>query len=370
MSDLSVKALVEVGAHIGCRISRWNPKMEPYIHGSRNRIHIIDLKETIRGILRSKHVIKEVIASGQDVLFVGTKPQLRSEVAKMHETTGMPYVDDRWIGGTLTNYEVIGSRIAYLEDLERKEREGFVATLSSKAAARFNREKRKIFRNLHGIRDMFRLPGAMIVIDPKNERNAVLEAKRMGIMVLGVVDTDCDPDACDVVIPANDDAIRSVAYILDHLKDAVEDGKVLRKERGVAAPTKPEPMPAGARGGKGQGQGRGGPRRGQGGPGGGGGRGQGGPGGGSGGPGGGSGGGGARRPAPGAPRPTFPGGINRPVEFKRDDEAAPAPEAPAPEAPAPEAPAPEAPATEVTETPAVPAPEAPATDAPATDSAE
>ena len=250
MSDLSVKALVEVGAHIGCRISRWNPKMEPYIHGSRNRIHIIDLKETIRGILRSKHVIKEVIASGQDVLFVGTKPQLRSEVAKMHETTGMPYVDDRWIGGTLTNYEVIGSRIAYLEDLERKEREGFVATLSSKAAARFNREKRKIFRNLHGIRDMFRLPGAMIVIDPKNERNAVLEAKRMGIMVLGVVDTDCDPDACDVVIPANDDAIRSVAYILDHLKDAVEDGKVLRKERGVAAPTKPEPMPAGARGGK------------------------------------------------------------------------------------------------------------------------
>ena len=153
--------------------------MEPFIHGSRNRIHIIDLKETIRGILRSKHVIKEVIASGQDVLFVGTKPQLRAEVAKVHEATGMPYVDDRWIGGTLTNYEVIGSRIAYLEDLERKEREGFVATLSSKAAARFNREKRKIFRNLHGIRDMFRLPGAMIVIDPKNERNAVLEAKRI-----------------------------------------------------------------------------------------------------------------------------------------------------------------------------------------------
>ena len=360
MSDLSVKALVEVGAHIGCRISRWNPKMEPFIHGSRNRIHIIDLKETIRGILRSKHVIKEVIASGQDVLFVGTKPQLRAEVAKVHEATGMPYVDDRWIGGTLTNYEVIGSRIAYLEDLERKEREGFVATLSSKAAARFNREKRKIFRNLHGIRDMFRLPGAVIVIDPKNERNAVLEAKRMGIMVLGVVDTDCDPDVCDVVIPANDDAIRSVAYILEHLKDAVEAGKVMRKERGVAAPTRPEPVPESARGGKGQ-------RRGGGGPGGSGGGPRGGGGSGGRGPAPAGGGGGARRPAPGAPRPTFPGGINRPVEFKRDDEAAPvATEAPATEAPA--TPAPEAPV--VTETPAAPAPEAPATDAPATDSAE
>lgn len=240
MSQLSVQTLVDAGAHIGCRVSRWNPKMEPYIHGSRNRIHVIDLKETIRGILRAKHFLKEMIGSGQDVLFVGTKPQIRSEVAKVNEETGMPFVNDRWIGGTLTNYQIIGSRIAHLDDLEKKETEGYLDDLTKKEAARFLREKRKIFRNLHGIRDMFRLPGALVVVDPRTERNAVREAQRMGIPVIGVVDTDGDPDFCDLVIPANDDAIRSVGLILGHLVEAIERGKDLRKERGITEASKQE----------------------------------------------------------------------------------------------------------------------------------
>ncbi len=238
MSELSVEALIEAGAHIGCRVSRWNPKMEPYIFESRNRIHVIDLRETIKGILRAKHFIREIVAGGADVLFVGTKQQLRAEVTRAHTETGMHYVDDRWIGGTLTNYEVIGSRIHYLDDMEKKEREGWLENLTKKEGARFTREKRKVFRNLHGIREMFRLPGALVVMDPRTEINAVREARRMGIPVIAVVDTDGDPDLCDVVIPANDDAIRSVALILDHMIEAVNEGKLLRAERGIAAPAR------------------------------------------------------------------------------------------------------------------------------------
>ena len=298
MSDLNVKALVDAGAHIGCRVGRWNPKMDRFILESRNRIHIIDLKETIRGILRAKHFIREVVASGSDVLFVGTKQQIRGTVSRAREQGGgSPFVSDRWIGGTLTNFEVIGSRIAYLEELEKKEAEGQTSVLTKKELARFNREKAKLFRNLHGIRDMFRLPGAMVVIDTKTERKAIREAQRMGIPVIGVVDTDCDPDHSDIQIPANDDAIRSVALILDQLFEAVEAGKNLRKERGIPDPTEnrqrgPEvaPVPRPSRGNQ----------RGRRGPGGGPGRGPGRPG------------GGAR---PGQRRP-MPGGVNRAVEIQ------------------------------------------------------
>jgi small subunit ribosomal protein S2 len=236
MSELNVQALIDAGAHIGCRVGRWNPKMAPYILESRHRIHIIDLRETIRGILRAKHFLREVIASGQDVLFVGTKQNLSGEIAKVKVQAGMPFVEDRWIGGTLTNYEVIGSRIAFLDEMEKKEEEGYLEKLTKKEGARFTREKRKVFRNLHGIRDMFRLPGAMVVVDPRTEYNAIREAKKMGIPVIGIVDTDCNPDVCDLVIPANDDAIRSVALIMEHLIDAINTGKGMRKERGVADP--------------------------------------------------------------------------------------------------------------------------------------
>jgi small subunit ribosomal protein S2 len=239
MSELSVEALIEAGAHIGCRVSRWNPKMAPFIFEARNKIHVIDLRETVRGILRAKHFLREIVASGSDVLFVGTKQQLRTELLRVHTETGMPYVDDRWIGGTLTNYDVIGSRIHYLDDMDKKEREGWLSNLTKKEGARFTREKRKVFRNLHGIREMFRLPGAMVVFDPRTERNAVLEARRMGIPVVAVIDTDGDPDLVDIVIPANDDAIRSVALIMDQLLGAVAEGKRLRQERGIPAPSRP-----------------------------------------------------------------------------------------------------------------------------------
>lgn len=277
MSDLNVQALIDAGAHIGCRVGRWNPKMEPYILEARHRIHIIDLRQTIRGILRAKHFLREVVASGQDVLFVGTKQQLRGEISKVKTNAGMPFVEDRWIGGTLTNYEVIGSRIAFLDEMEKKEEEGHLEKLTKKEGARFMREKRKVFRNLHGIRDMFRLPGAMVVIDPRTERNAIREAQRMGIPVLGIADTDCDPDLCDLIIPANDDAIRSVALILEHLIEAIKTGKEMRKERGITDPQRdpvvdkkvagaPVPRPRkdgqrrpGGPGGK-RGGGKGGPR--------------------------------------------------------------------------------------------------------------
>jgi len=240
MAELSVKALVDAGAHIGCRVGRWNPKMAPFIFESRNRIHLIDLKQTIRGILRAKHFIREVVATGESALFVGTKQQVRGEVRKTRERVNMPYVCDRWIGGTLTNYEVIGSRIAHLEHLEKQESEGYVETLTKKEGARFNREKAKMLRNLDGIRDMFRLPGVMVVVDTKTERKAVREARRMGIPVVGIIDTDCDPTDCDVAIPANDDAIRSVSIILEHLHEAVEAGMQLRKVRGIVAPSERE----------------------------------------------------------------------------------------------------------------------------------
>lgn len=236
MSDLSVQALIDSGAHIGCRVGRWNPKMAPYILESRNRIHIIDLKQTIRGLLRAKHFLKQIVAEGNDVLLVGTKLQLSGELAKINTATGMPYVEDRWIGGTLTNYEVIGSRIAYLEELEAQEEEGHLDTLTKKEAARFMREKRKVYRNLNGIRSMNRIPGAMVVIDPKTEMKAVAEAKRMGVPVIGIIDTDGDPDVCDLIIPANDDAIRSVAMIMSHLADGINAGKEIRAEKGVADP--------------------------------------------------------------------------------------------------------------------------------------
>lgn len=236
LPELSLETLVDAGAHIGCRVGRWNPKMEPYIFEARNRIHIIDLRHTLRGILRASHFLRELVGSGEDILAVGTKPQVRPELRKFRELTGMPCVAERWIGGTLTNYSVIGGRIHYLDVLEKRETDGSLGKLSRKEQARFLREKRKVFRNLEGIRDMFRLPGALLVVDPRTEINAVREARRIGIPVVAVIDTDGDPDLCDIVIPANDDAIRSVALILSQLAEAVREGLRLRQERGIPDP--------------------------------------------------------------------------------------------------------------------------------------
>lgn len=220
-----VRQLVDAGIHFGHRVSRWNPKMAPYIFGKRSTIHIIDIRETVRGLLRAKRYITQVVSRGKDVLFVGTKRQARLIVAQQAQRVGMPYVNERWLGGTLTNFTTIRSRLARLEELERAEADGTAMEYSKKMIAMRSRETRKIRRNLEGIRTMDRLPGALIVIDVHREHNAVREAKKLGIPTVCLIDTDSDPDFADLPIPGNDDAIRSIDLILGHLADSVEEGK-------------------------------------------------------------------------------------------------------------------------------------------------
>jgi len=220
-----VRQLVDSGIHFGHRVSRWNPKMSPYIFGKRNTIHIIDIRETVRGLLRAKKFIAQVVAKGEDVLFVGTKRQARLQVMQQATRAGMPYVIERWLGGTLTNFRTIRSRLQRLEELEKAEADGTAAQYSKKMIASRSREVRKIKRNLEGIRTMGRLPGALVVIDVQREHNAVREARKLGIPTVCLIDTDSDPDFADIPIPGNDDAIRAIDTILIHLADAVEVGK-------------------------------------------------------------------------------------------------------------------------------------------------
>jgi small subunit ribosomal protein S2 len=210
--------------------------MSPYIFGKRNTIHIIDIRETVRGLLRAKKFIAQVVAKREDVLFVGTKRQARMQVEQQATRVGMPYVTERWLGGTLTNFRTIRSRLARLEELEKAEADGTALEYSKKMIASRAREARKIKRNLQGIREMQKLPGALIVIDVHRERNAVREAKKLRIPTICLIDTDSDPDYADIPIPGNDDAIRAIETILVHLADAVEVGKKAR--------TMPEPEEA------------------------------------------------------------------------------------------------------------------------------
>lgn len=199
--------------------------MSPYIFGKRNTIHIIDIRETVKGLLRAKRFVAQVVANNQDVLFVGTKRQARLHVQQQAQRVGMPYVTERWLGGTLSNFRTIRSRLARLEELEAAEADGTALEYSKKMIAMRTRELRKIKRNLEGIRTMTRLPGALIVIDVHREKNAVHEAKKLGIPTVCLIDTDSDPDFADVPIPGNDDAIRAIETVLAHLADAVEEGK-------------------------------------------------------------------------------------------------------------------------------------------------
>ncbi|HYC77357.1 MAG TPA: 30S ribosomal protein S2 [Planctomycetota bacterium] len=224
MLTVPVKDLLEAGCHFGCRASRWNPRMKPFIFGRRNQIHIIDLKETLRGLIKGATFLQRLVAEGQQVLFVGTKRQAQSVVAEQARRVNMPYVSERWLGGTLTNFTTIRTRLQRLNELEETERSGRAGAMSKKALAQFNREKRKIFRNLDGLRLMEKLPGALVVIDPKREHNAVKEASKLGIPIVSILDTDCDPSLIDVSIPANDDSMRSIHLLLGKLADAVAAG--------------------------------------------------------------------------------------------------------------------------------------------------
>ena len=240
MPTILVKELIEAGVHFGHRASRWNPKMRPYIYGRRNLIHVIDVRETIRGLLRAKKYLQNVASAGSLVLFVGTKRQAAESIEQQAKRCGMPYVNDRWLGGTLTNFRTIRSRLGRLEELEALRASEELATYSKKMQSALNREYRKMFRNLNGIRAMNRLPEALIVVDPKKERNAVREARKLGIVTVALIDTDCDPDEVDLPIPANDDSIRSIELLLTHLADAIIAGKAaggaLKKDEAAAEP--------------------------------------------------------------------------------------------------------------------------------------
>ena len=223
MSTL-VQDLIEAGVHYGHRASRWNPKMRPYIYGRKNLIHIVDVRETVRGLLRARKYLSDVAASGSLVLFVGTKRQAGEAVEREAERCHMPYVNDRWLGGTLTNFRTIRSRLTRLEQLEEIRSGEQLASYSKKAQSALNREYRKMYRNLNGIRSMSRVPECMVIIDPRKEKNAVKEAQKLGVTTVALIDTDCDPDVIDLPIPGNDDGIRSVDIIARLLADAVIEG--------------------------------------------------------------------------------------------------------------------------------------------------
>jgi small subunit ribosomal protein S2 len=243
--EIAVKDILDAGVHFGHRTSRWNPKMRPYIYGRRNLIHIIDIKETVRGLLRARRYLQKVAAQGSLVLFVGTKRQAAEAIQQTALACGMPYVSERWLGGTLTNFRTIRARLKRLEELETLEQQGELASYSKKMQSTLMREKRKMFRNLNGIREMNRLPEALVVIDPKKEHNAVHEARIIGAKVVALIDTDSDPDTVDLPIPGNDDSIRSIRMILEHLSTAVLAGKAQRpQEPDEPKGEEPKPIPS------------------------------------------------------------------------------------------------------------------------------
>ena len=225
MAKISVQDLIEAGVHFGHRASHWNPKMRPYVYGRRKLIHIIDVRETVRGILRAKKYIRQVAAAGGTVLFVGTKRAASETIEQQAKRCGMPYVGERWLGGTLTNFRTIRSRLTRLNELEDIINSEKLESYSKKMQSSLTREHRRMFSNLNGIREMDRFPDCMISVDPKKEKNAVREARNLGITTIALIDTDSNPDEVDLPIPGNDDSIRSIELIISMLADAVLEGK-------------------------------------------------------------------------------------------------------------------------------------------------
>lgn len=227
MAKELTRKLINAGVHFGHAVSRWNPKMSPYIFVKRGNIHIIDVKKTLKGMLIAKKLIAEVVSTGKDVVFVGTKRQAQKAVESAAGKCGMHYVSTRWLGGMLTNFRTVRIRLQRLEQLESMAEDGSLDSESKKQASRLKREMKKIKSNLQGVRNMSRLPGAVIVVDAKKEYLALREAKKLGVVTVGLLDTDSDPDTVDVAIPANDDSIRAVDLILGELADAVAIGKTM-----------------------------------------------------------------------------------------------------------------------------------------------
>lgn len=220
-----VKKLVEAGVHFCHRCSRWNPKMKPYIYGRKNSIHILDIRETLRGLLRAKKYLNQVAAGGSLVLFVGTKRQASDTIQEQAERCGMPFVSERWLGGALTNFRTIRNRMGRLEELEKIINSDEINTYSKKMQSALNREYRKIYRNLNGLRSMNRIPECLVIVDPSKEKNAIREARRLGVTTVALIDTDSDPESVDLPIPGNDDGIRSIELIIAQLADSIIAGR-------------------------------------------------------------------------------------------------------------------------------------------------
>ncbi|GEN54119.1 30S ribosomal protein S2 [Halobacillus litoralis] len=225
MSVISMKQLLEAGVHFGHQTRRWNPKMKKYIFTERNGIYIIDLQKTVKKVDEAFNYVKEVAADGGNILFVGTKKQAQDTVRDEATRCGMYYINQRWLGGTLTNFETIRKRINRLKDIERMEEDGTFDVLPKKEVVDMLKEKDRLVKFLGGIKEMKSLPDAMFVIDPRKERIAIAEAHKLNIPVVGIVDTNCDPDEIDYVIPANDDAIRAVKLLTSKMADAVLEAK-------------------------------------------------------------------------------------------------------------------------------------------------
>ncbi len=225
MAVISMKQLLEAGVHFGHQTRRWNPKMAEYIFTERNGIYIIDLQKTVKKVDDAYFFIREVAMAGQDVLFVGTKKQAQDSIKEEAERSGQFFVNNRWLGGMLTNFKTIRKRIDRLNLLNSMESDGTFDVLPKKEVIKLKKEMEDLEKNLGGIKNLKKIPGAMFVVDPRKERNAILEAKKLGIPVVAIVDTNCDPDEVDFVIPGNDDAIRAVKLIAAKMADAIIEGR-------------------------------------------------------------------------------------------------------------------------------------------------
>ncbi len=235
MAIANLQELIEAGVHFGSQTSRWDPRMKQYIHSRRDKIYIIDLRETLKGLIRAYHFLSQVSAKGKNVLFVGTKRPAAEVVRQEAQRVSAHFVSTRWLGGTLTNLQTMRNRVNRLEELESLEKTGAISEFSKKMISSLTRERKKIFRNFEGTRDMKELPGAVVIVDPRNEHIAIAETLKLGLPIVALADTDCNPQPIDFLIPGNDDSIRSIQCIVSKLADAVAFGRKKASEQAVFA---------------------------------------------------------------------------------------------------------------------------------------
>ena len=239
MAVVSMKQLLEAGVHFGHQTRRWNPKMAPYIYTERNGIYIIDLQKTVKKLEEAYSFVRQLAENGESILFVGTKKQAQDAIKEESERVGMYYVNARWLGGMLTNFKTMRTRIDRLAQLRKMETDGTFAMLPKKEVIKHQGEIEKLEKYLGGVKEMKKLPGALFIVDPRKERNAIAEARKLHIPIGAIVDTNCDPDEVDYVIPGNDDAIRAIRLIAATMANAVQEGNQGADAEAVEAPAEP-----------------------------------------------------------------------------------------------------------------------------------